>query len=78
MNRRTIDEDRRRIRNTDEQITFVRALPDGFYYGGGKGVYLLDEKSASGKFFCITDNTATGYSKGVNDASAAACANTGW
>jgi hypothetical protein len=37
-----------RVRNTDEQITFVRALPDGFYYGGGKGVYMLDEKSASG------------------------------
>jgi hypothetical protein len=37
-----------RIRNTDEQITFVRALPEGFFYGGTKGVYLLDDKSASG------------------------------
>jgi len=37
-----------RVRNTDEQITFVRALPEGIFYGGGKGVYLLDEKSASG------------------------------
>jgi hypothetical protein len=37
-----------RIRATDEQITFVRALPDGFYYGGNKGVYRLDEKSADG------------------------------
>jgi len=37
-----------RVRNTDEQITFVRALEEGFYFGGGRGVYLLDEKSASG------------------------------
>jgi hypothetical protein len=37
-----------RIRATDEQITFVRALPDGFYYGGNRGVYRLDEKSADG------------------------------
>jgi outer membrane protein assembly factor BamB len=37
-----------RVRATDEQITFVRALPDGFYYGGNKGVYRLDEKSADG------------------------------
>jgi hypothetical protein len=37
-----------RIRATDEQVTFVRALPDGFYYGGNRGVYRLDEKSADG------------------------------
>lgn len=37
-----------RVRNTDEQITFVRALPEGMFYGGGSGIYLLDEKSASG------------------------------
>jgi PQQ-like domain len=37
-----------RIRATDEQVTFVRALPDGFYYGGNKGVYRLDDKSADG------------------------------
>jgi outer membrane protein assembly factor BamB len=37
-----------RVRNTEEQITFVRALPSGFFFGGQKGVYLLDEKSASG------------------------------
>jgi outer membrane protein assembly factor BamB len=37
-----------RVRNSDEQITFVRALPEGIFYGGGQGVYLLDEKSASG------------------------------
>jgi outer membrane protein assembly factor BamB len=37
-----------RVRNTDEQITFVRALEEGFYFGGGRGVYALDEKSASG------------------------------
>jgi len=37
-----------RIRDTDEQVTFVRALPDGFFYGGGKGVYLFNQRSASG------------------------------
>ncbi|HEY7955088.1 MAG TPA: PQQ-binding-like beta-propeller repeat protein [Polyangia bacterium] len=37
-----------RVRNTDEEITFVRALSDGFYYGGAHGVYRLDAKSASG------------------------------
>ncbi len=37
-----------RVRNTDEQITFVVGSTDGFFYGGGKGIYLLDEKSASG------------------------------
>jgi hypothetical protein len=37
-----------RVRSTDEEITFVRASREGFFYGGGKGVYLLDEKSASG------------------------------
>jgi hypothetical protein len=37
-----------RVRATDEQVTFVRTQPDGFYYGGDKGVYRLDEKSAQG------------------------------
>ncbi len=37
-----------RIRATDEQVTFVRALDDGFYYGGNHGIYRLDEKSADG------------------------------
>jgi outer membrane protein assembly factor BamB len=37
-----------RIRATDEQVTFVRALGDGFYYGGNRGIYRLDEKSADG------------------------------
>jgi hypothetical protein len=37
-----------RVRAIDEQISFVRALPDGFFYGGAKGIYLLDEKSAHG------------------------------
>ena len=37
-----------RVRATDEQITFVRALPSGFFYGGQKGVYRFDEKSAGG------------------------------
>jgi outer membrane protein assembly factor BamB len=37
-----------RVRATDEQITFVRSLPDGLFYGGASGIYLLDEKSANG------------------------------
>lgn len=39
-----------RVRNKDEQITYVRALPEGFFYGSssGAGFYLLDEKSAAG------------------------------
>ena len=37
-----------RVRNTDEQVTFVVGSADGFFYGGGKGIYLLDDKSASG------------------------------
>jgi hypothetical protein len=37
-----------RLRATDEQVTFVRALDDGFYYGGNRGIYRLDEKSADG------------------------------
>jgi outer membrane protein assembly factor BamB len=37
-----------RVRATDEQITFVRALPEGIFYGGSSGIYLLDAKSASG------------------------------
>lgn len=37
-----------RIRAVDEQITFVQAQSGGFFYGGGKGVYALDEKSVEG------------------------------
>ncbi len=37
-----------RVRSTDEQISFVRGTPEGLFYGNTKGVYLLDEKSASG------------------------------
>jgi len=37
-----------RVRATDEQITFVRSLPEGLFYGGSSGIYLLDEKSANG------------------------------
>lgn len=37
-----------RVRATDEEITFVRASAEGFFYGGAKGIYLLDEKSANG------------------------------
>jgi outer membrane protein assembly factor BamB len=38
-----------RVRATDEQIAFVRATPEGFFYGGGKGVTRLDEKSGNPK-----------------------------
>lgn len=37
-----------RVRNTDEEIAFVRALPEGIYYGGAHGVYRLDDKSVAG------------------------------
>ncbi len=37
-----------RVRSSDEQVTFVRALPEGFIYGGASGIYLLDEHSAAG------------------------------
>jgi hypothetical protein len=37
-----------RVRATDEAIGFVRALPEGLFYGGGRGVYRLDDKSAAG------------------------------
>jgi outer membrane protein assembly factor BamB len=36
-----------RIRQTDEAISFVRATSDGIFYGG-KGVFVLDEKSVKG------------------------------
>ena|GEM_PF-848790 len=37
-----------RVRGTDEQLTFVRATDDGFFYGGQSGIYAFDDKSASG------------------------------
>jgi outer membrane protein assembly factor BamB len=37
-----------RVRATDEAISFVRAMPEGLFYGGGRGVYRLDDKSAAG------------------------------
>jgi outer membrane protein assembly factor BamB len=37
-----------RLRATDEEITFVKAQPEGLFYGGSSGIYLLDEKSANG------------------------------
>jgi hypothetical protein len=37
-----------RVRATDEAISFVRALPEGLFYGGARGVYRLDDKSAGG------------------------------
>lgn len=37
-----------RVRATDEEIAWARALPEGIYYGGAHGVYRLDDKSAAG------------------------------
>ncbi|HEY2744637.1 MAG TPA: PQQ-binding-like beta-propeller repeat protein, partial [Polyangia bacterium] len=37
-----------RVRATDEEIAYARALPEGIYYGGARGIYRLDDKSASG------------------------------
>lgn len=38
-----------RIRGIDEEITFVRATPEQVYFGSKAGVFLLDERAASGK-----------------------------
>jgi outer membrane protein assembly factor BamB len=37
-----------RVRATDEEIAYARAMPEGIYYGGARGVYRLDDKSAAG------------------------------
>lgn len=37
-----------RIRSKEEVILWVRAAPDGIYFGGRSGVYRLDEKAVSG------------------------------
>ena len=37
-----------RVRSTDDDVLFVRSTPEGLVYGSNGGVYLLDEKSASG------------------------------
>ena len=37
-----------RVRATDEEIAYARALPEGIYYGGARGIYRLDDKSAAG------------------------------
>jgi outer membrane protein assembly factor BamB len=37
-----------RVRATEEEIAFARALPEGLFYGGGQGVFRLDRRSASG------------------------------
>lgn len=37
-----------RVRATDEEIAYARALPEGIYYGGARGIYRLDDKSATG------------------------------
>ncbi len=38
-----------RIRGIDEEISFVRATPKHVYFGSKAGVFLLDERAASGK-----------------------------
>jgi outer membrane protein assembly factor BamB len=38
-----------RIRGDDEEISFVRTTPEHVYFGSSSGVFLLDEKAASGK-----------------------------
>ncbi len=38
-----------RIRGIDEEISFVRATSDHVYFGSRAGVFLLDERAASGK-----------------------------
>ena len=35
------------MRATDEEIAYARALPEGIYYGGARGIYRLDDKSAA-------------------------------
>jgi hypothetical protein len=37
-----------RVRASDEELSFVRALPEGIFYGDSHGVYRLDDKSAGG------------------------------
>ncbi|HEY1585793.1 MAG TPA: PQQ-binding-like beta-propeller repeat protein, partial [Polyangia bacterium] len=37
-----------RVRATDEEIAYARALPEGIYYGGARGIYRLDDKSVTG------------------------------
>jgi outer membrane protein assembly factor BamB len=37
-----------RVRVSDEEISFARALPEGIFYGDSHGVYRLDDKSAGG------------------------------
>lgn len=38
-----------RIRGEDEEISFVRTTPEAVYFGSKTGVFLLDERAASGK-----------------------------
>lgn len=38
-----------RIRGIDEEISFVRTTSDNVYFGSKTGVFLLDERAASGK-----------------------------
>jgi outer membrane protein assembly factor BamB len=37
-----------RVRAMDEQISFARATPEGIFFGGPKGVTLLDERAVTG------------------------------
>ncbi|MBL4634967.1 MAG: PQQ-binding-like beta-propeller repeat protein [Kofleriaceae bacterium] len=47
-----------RIRGIDEEISFVRTTPNEVYFGSKAGVFLLDEKAASGKRSQSTYGTA--------------------
>ncbi len=47
-----------RIRGIDEEIAFVRATSDQVFFGSKLGVFLLDQKAASGKRAASTYGTA--------------------
>ncbi len=48
-----------RIRGTEEEITFVHAASDNVFFGSKAGVFLLDERAASGKRSQSTYGKAT-------------------
>lgn len=37
-----------RVRTTEEEINYVRATPEGIFFGSGKDIFLLDRRAASG------------------------------
>ncbi len=47
-----------RIRGIDEEISFVRTTPQNVFFGSKAGVFLLDERAASGKRAQSTYGTA--------------------